>query len=175
MWSVRILVIGSILLLAGCNNQDTVPPQPYDGPFQTFEDVEYVQTQEGNKEVILQAKKALEFENGNRELPEGIYIQFFDEAGDLVSTISANKATYDNTSSVWKGEGDVVVRNLNKRERLNTEELYWNPEKKHIYTEDFFTFNQEDGSVLHGEGFQSDEDLSNAVVNNPTGVMLLDE
>lgn len=171
MWR---LVIFLAAIAGACDAGETAPPEIYEGPMQVFENVEYLQTQDGRTEVILQAKKAFEFQNGNREMPEGIYVQFFDATGTLTSTIVANKAYYNNEDGVYRGEGDVVVKNYKEGNQLNTEKLYWNPLRKKIYTDQFATLTSPD-ALYSMVGFESNEDLSNSKFGRLTGEFPVEE
>ena len=68
----------------------------------------------------------------------------------------------------------VEVKNIRKKEQLNTEELFWKPKDQKIYTEKFLTIRQED-QILSGEGLDAAQDLSRYKITKPTGVINLKE
>ncbi len=109
-----------------------------------------------------------EYENGDREFPKGLYLEFYDEFENLESTLRANEAYFFKKDNLWRARGNVEVKNVKKKEQLNTEELFWNPKDKKIYTEKFLTIKQED-QVLSGEGLEAEQDLSLYKITNPTG------
>ena len=95
-------------------------------------------------------------------------MEFFDEFGKLESTLKANHAYYFKEEDQWRGRGNVEVKNVAKGNQLNTEELFWKPKSKKIFTEKFVTIRQQ-GDVLYGEGLTANEDLSDYVIKKPTG------
>jgi LPS export ABC transporter protein LptC len=116
----------------------------------------------------MKGKRVLEFANGDREFPEGLFLEFFDETGKLTSTLSANHAYFFKREYQWRGRGHVEVKNLETQEQLNTEELYWKPDTKRIFTDQFVTI-REVSDVLYGVGLDAAQDLSQYTIRKPTG------
>jgi len=158
----------SVLILTSCSQQETAQPVTYDGPLREIEDVDMLYTERQTVKTKLQAKKVLEFQNGDREFPEGIYLEFYDETGALTSTLSANSAFYIKSEDKWRGRGKVEVKNMAKGEQLNTEELFWKPDRRRIFTEKFVTIKQQT-EVLYGTGLDAAQDLSDYSITNPQG------
>lgn len=158
----------SLIVLIGCEVKETAKPIPYEGPLQEAEEVEMFYTEFDQVKVKLNAKKIFEFQNGDREFPEGIYLEFYDEFGKLTSTLKANSAFFFNEQKQWRGRGKVEVKNIEKNQQLNTEELFWKPETKRIFTEKFVTIKLE-SEVIYGTGLDADQDLSSYTIKNPEG------
>jgi len=118
--------------------------------------------------VKMLADLLYEFENGDREFPNGVYMEFFDESGKLESTLQANHAFFFKKDNQWRGRGNVEVKNVEKSEQLNTEELFWNPKEKKIFTEKFVTIRQQ-GDVIYGEGLEANQDLTDYIIKKPAG------
>jgi len=125
-------------------------------------------TEKEKVKVILQAKKANEFQTGDREFPEGIYLEFYDETGKITSTLKANTAYYFKQENKWRGRGNVIIINLEKEQQLNTEELFWLPATKKIFTEKFVTI-VDHQDVIHGTGLKANQDLSNYSLKQISG------
>jgi LPS export ABC transporter protein LptC len=53
----------------------------------------------------------------------------------------------------------VQVENFEKRQKLASEELFWNPAKKKIYTDKFVTI-QDPQRLIKGTGMEADESFS---------------
>lgn len=98
----------------------------------------------------------MEFEDGNLEFPEGIEITFFDKEGNISTTMRADKGFYERGKNLYRGEGDVKVDNLEKEQKLSSEELFWDPGSKKIYTDKFVTI-QEKETLFNGTGMEADE------------------
>ena len=118
--------------------------------------------------VKMVAQKVFEFENGDREFPEGIYLEFFDVTGKITSTLRANSAYYFRDEDKWRGIGKVEIVNIEKREQLNTEELFWKQDTKRIFTDKFVTIKLQN-EVIYGTGLEAAQDLSDYTIKNPEG------
>ncbi len=151
-----------------CSQQETAKPTEYAGPMREMENVEMLYTEQQTIKVKLKAKKIFEFLNGDREFPEGLYLEFYNEAGVLTSTLQANTAFFFKAEEKWRGRGKVEVKNLAKGEQLNTEELFWKRDTKRIFTDKFVTIKQ-DTEVLYGTGLEAAQDLSDYTILKPEG------
>lgn len=160
----------SISLLSGCQTKETVKPVIYEGPLREAENILMNYTENDRMKAILKAKKIFDYQNGDQEFPEGIYLEFFDKTGKLTSTLRANTAFYFKGENRWRGRGNVIVKNIEKGQQLNTEELFWKPDTKKIFTEKFVTITDEH-DVLYGTGLDAFEDMSTYTIKNPTGTI----
>jgi LPS export ABC transporter protein LptC len=163
-----------LLLLLACSQPHSGPPLVYEGPMREADSVELLYTENLILKIKLQAPKVLEFQNGDREFPEGIYIEFFNEYGQLTSTLRANQARYFKTEDQWRARGKVELINLEKNEQLNTEELFWKPAKEEIFTESFVSIKMQN-EVLYGEGLRAKQDMSDYTILRPQGEFVLTE
>ncbi len=146
----------------------------YEGPLRQAENIVMHYTEKEKVKVMLQAKKVNEFQNGDREFPEGIYLEFYNELGKMTSTLRANTAFYFKEEKKWRGRGKVEVVNLEKGEQLNTEELFWKPDTKKIFTDKFVTITQKN-DVIYGTGLLADQDLSHYSLKNTSGNVEVNE
>ncbi|MEK6783019.1 MAG: LPS export ABC transporter periplasmic protein LptC [Bacteroidota bacterium] len=151
-----------------CNQPETAKPVSYTGPLREMENVEMLYTEKQIIKVKLQAKKIFEFQNGDQEFPEGLYLEFYDATGRLTSTLQANTAFFFKAEEKWRGRGKVEVKNVAKNEQLITEELFWKPNTKRIFTDKFVTIKQQT-EVLYGTGLDAAQDLSDYTISKPEG------
>ncbi len=163
----RILFI-LLLFSIACSKNELKEPLVYEGPLSEAENVELYYSESEKVKVKMIAALMYEYENGDREFPQGVYLEFYDEFENLESTLRANEAYYFKKDNLWRGRGKVEVKNIQKNEQLNTEELFWNPKDQKIYTEKFLTIRQED-QILSGEGLDAKQDLSVYKITKPTG------
>jgi LPS export ABC transporter protein LptC len=161
-------------MLSACSTSETTVPVEYEGPLSEAENVKMQYAEKDHVKVILTAAKILEFANGDQEFPEGIFIEFYDELGNKTSTLRANDAYFFKQENKWRGRGNVEVINTQKQEQLNTEELFWTPTDKKIFTEKFVTIKLQ-SEVLYGTGFEAKEDLSDYRIKDPSGDFTVDE
>lgn len=168
-----LLLVG-VLMLSACGPSETTVPVEYEGPLSEAENVKMQYAEKDRVKVILTAAKILEFANGDEEFPEGIFIEFYDELGNKTSTLRANDAYFFKQENKWRGRGNVEVMNTQKQEQLNTEELFWTPNDKKIFTDKFVTIKLQ-SEVLYGTGLEAKEDLSDYRIKDPSGDFNVDE
>lgn len=106
--------------------------------------------------------------------PEGLFVIFYDRQMNEESTIVASYGKSYEKQKLLVAKKDVVVRNLQKNEQLNTEELYWNQRKKTIYSNvdvKITTLSE----ILYGTGLKSDEHFDRYEIMNPKGEVEVQE
>ena len=162
------------LALFSCGKQEIKKPQEYEGPLREAEDVEMFYTENERVKVKMVAKLVYEYQNGDREFPKGIYLEFYTPEGAVESTLKANEAYFFKEQNQWRGRGDVEVKNVDKKEQLNTEELFWKPAQEKIVTEKFVTIRQQ-GDVIYGNGLDAKQDMSDYTILKPYGDMEVTE
>lgn len=146
----------------------------YEGPTLDMNDVFTKMSDSGNVVLILKAPKQLDHENGDRFYPEGLNLEYFQKNQSPICTFQSNSATYSSAMDLWKGEGNVIVKNLENGDELNTEELFWSPQEKRFYTEKFVTIVSE-GELHKGEGLTADQNFNSYRIHKPTGTISVDE
>jgi len=173
---IRCLFIPlAALLFSSCTKQELKEPQEYTGPQREVENIEMFYLVNERIKVKMFADVVYEFANGDREFPKGIYLEFYEEGtARLESTLKANHAFFSNEKNQWRGQGKVEVKNVAKNEQLNTEELFWSPATKKIFTEKFVTIRQQN-DVIYGTGLDANQDLTDYVITHPTGELEVTE
>jgi LPS export ABC transporter protein LptC len=172
MQAIRILIL--IIILISCQTNESTKPVIYEGPLREAENVVMHRAEHDKIKMILRAKKVQEFQNGDREFPEGIYIEFFDPTGAKTSTLRANTAHYYKQENRWRGQGKVEVFNIEKGQQLHTEELFWNPAQRKILTDKFVTI-KDQTDVIYGTGLIANQDLSNYLIKDVKGTVGVNE
>lgn len=161
---VFVLLLG---LVVSCKQEvDPSMFQVYTGPIQIGYDVNLYHSDSAIVRIQLQAKKQLEFESGDNEFPEGIDITFFDETGKVTTTIRADKGYFIKEKNLYKGEGDVQVKNIEKDQSLSSEEMFWDPSAKKIFTEKFVTVTDKK-TIIKGTGLEADEGFNEYKIYKP--------
>jgi LPS export ABC transporter protein LptC len=168
------IVFLSVLILSSCDNQNLKPIVEYDGPVRKVDKAELYYTENELVKVKMVADILYEYQNGDREFPKGIYIEFYNEEGKLESTLRANHAFYFKAENQWRGRGKVEVKNMAKEEQLNTEELFWKPDTEKVYTDKFVTIRSE-GDVVTGTGLEAKQDMSDYTILKPEAEFEVDE
>ena len=82
-------------------------------------------------------------------------------------------AYYYNKKELWKLMGNVHVQNL-KGEKFDTELLYWDQNKKRVYSDRRVRIEQPD-QVIYAIGFESNEQLTKYRFFKTEGIFYVDE
>lgn len=133
-------------------------------------DVELLHSDSALVVIKLIAAKQLVYRNGDIEFPEGILIHFYERSGELGSTIRADRGFHERRTNIYRGEGDVRVHNITKDQKLSSEELFWDPTKKIIYTEKFVTV-EEPNRLIQGTGMEADEGFNEYRFDKVSGII----
>lgn len=173
IWSVVSFFI--VISLSSCNNRKELLDEPvYEGPLITMDSIYTKMSDSAEIVLILKAPKQNNFEGGDKEWPQGLYLENLDKDGSVISTFQADYVYYTAKDNLYRSEGNVVVRSVENGDELNTEELFWNPSEKRFYTERFVTIQSED-EVHTGEGLDANQDFSSYTILKPQGTLVLDE
>ncbi|MHC2990835.1 hypothetical protein OB13_04285 [Pontibacter sp. HJ8] len=164
------------LLVLGCGKDLKDPDQEekYTGPFRVTENVLTLYSDSAKVLIKLQSPLQEDFENGDIVFPKGINVEFFEKGGAVTSTMRANYGKQERNKDLYLVKGNVVVNNLVKQEKLETEELYWNKNKAQIYTDKFVKITTPE-EILMGHGLQANQDFSIYKIKKVTGVFSLKE
>jgi LPS export ABC transporter protein LptC len=174
-WILGLMLTLSLFNL-GCKRELKDPDKEvkYTGPLIENTDVTTLYSDSAKVLIKLKAPVQQEFENGDGVFPKGLYIEFYDKAGQISSTLRANYGKQQKNKNLYLVRGHVVFVNRLKKEKLETEELYWDKSKQKIYTDKFVTITTPE-RMITGTGLEADQDFSNYRILNPTGILDLTE
>lgn len=169
----RLLFLFLPILVLSCEAEvDTGILEAYLGPVSEATDIDLYHSDSAIVRTHLKAKRQIEYETGDLEFPEGIDITFYDESGKVTTTMRADQGFYIKKDNLYRGEGDVQVDNLEKNQKLSSEELFWDPNAKKIYTEKFVTI-QDKETVINGTGMEADEGFNEYKIFKPFNSRML--
>lgn len=124
--------------------------------------IEYLRTGNGQKQVLLKAPQMDRYtdkRNTYSEFPDGFEVIFYDSTAKQSSYIRANYGIdYKNLNRI-EARNNVIVKNLQTEEELNTENLVWDRNKRIIYTNTFVKITSPD-RVVFGDSLWATEDFS---------------
>lgn len=144
-------------------------------PMEIQKDIEYVYTDSARVTLRLLAPLAENYpqlEEPYLEFNEGIEVIFYkNEVED--SRLSANYGINYPNKKMWVVKGNVVVYNQ-QGEELNTEHLVWDVPEERIYSDEFVKITSE-GTVTTGEGFESNQDLTDYRIKKVTGIINIED
>lgn len=126
-------------------------------------------TKNGQKRALVLAGHLTK--NNNEALimmDDSVDVDFFNDEQSHLSHLTAQWAQVNENTNDLLASGNVVVVS-DSGVTLYTEELRWDHQRERIVSEVFITFVQ-DQDTLTGIGFESDSDLKNWIIRNPSGV-----
>jgi LPS export ABC transporter protein LptC len=146
-------------------------------PDVSISDPEIVFTDSGRKEIEIIAPQLKQFKlekDPYTEFPKGLNVFFYDVKGDIKSKISANYAIYYEDDKLWEARHNVVAVN-EKGEVLNTEQMFWDQEKRIIFSDKFTKINSGDEIFTGKNGFTAEQDFSKWRLKGSSGTVQIEE
>jgi LPS export ABC transporter protein LptC len=170
-----VLVVAVSIFGYGCSDDLKDPDKEikYTGPLIENANITTLYSDSAKILIRLRAPVQQEFENGDGVFPKGLYVEFFREDGQITSTLKANYGKQERNKDLFLVKGNVVLENLEKQEKLETEELYWDKNKDRIYTDKFVKITTPE-RVLMGKGLETNQSFWPYKILNPTGIIELD-
>jgi LPS export ABC transporter protein LptC len=126
-------------------------------PSQIVKDFVTTYTDSAKKQLVMYSPLLEHYSSHNPEYSEfrfGIRVVFYDGHTDPVGSLSSKYARYEDGRKLWELKDSVVAIN-EKKERLETELLYWDQDKNIVYTDRFVKITSED-QIIMGTGLESD-------------------
>ena len=93
------------------------------------------------------------------EYPEGLQVWFYEKTGEFKAHITADWARYDKVNDLWEARSNVVVIDADGQ-KLETEQLFWDPPKAIVYSEKFTKITTEEGNIFTGDTFTAKQNFS---------------
>jgi LPS export ABC transporter protein LptC len=139
-------------------------------PYEQARDIEVYYSDSGRLKAYLESPLMKSFEQAKAylEFPEGFKVIFYDSDLNPKSEITAKYGIRYEKTKIMEAKNNVIVKNLETNEQLNTEHLIWDESKRIIYSEVFVKITRAE-EVLYGDGLNSDQDFENYTIKNPTG------
>lgn len=138
-------------------------------PSETGKDITLMYSDSSVLKIRLQAPQMLVYDKDVKEkvtiLPKGLIVVFYDEAGKETTTLKANYGVrYEKRMDV---KYNVEVVNVNG-DKLNTEHLIWDEEKKKIISDAFVKITT-DNKIIMGKGLEANQDFTQYEIKEITG------
>ncbi len=128
-------------------------------------DVTVLRSDSGMVVASLKAPVLHSIENDSSvlEFPKGFFAEILDDTV-VTATISADYGVNREKEEMLIAKGNVVVKNMETQEILNTETLFWNQKTKKISTKNMVKITSPD-RVVFGDSLTADEDFSKRVIH----------
>ena len=102
-------------------------------------------------------------------LDSSVAVDFFDSREQHTSVLTSEKAEINQASNDMKAMGNVMAVS-DSGITLYSESLNWNSREEKLHTKDNIMVTTLETDTLYGVGFESDSDLKNWKILNPSGV-----
>ena len=121
-------------------------------------------------EVFAQLAETYSYPKPVVKLKDSIEVKFFNEFGDVVSRLTALYGEINQKEGLMFVRDSVELYNLEKNQRLETEELHWNQKDSTIFTDKPVVVRTEN-ALFYGKGIRTKQDFKNYVFLKPRGKM----
>jgi len=144
-------------------------------PVQTSKDVEIVYSDSAKMKVKLIAPLLERFVKDTSYVifRQGVHVFFYDDKEKVKTELTAKYGIRYEGVGRMEAKNDVVLVN-EKGEKLNTEHLTWDEQKKLIYTDAFVKITTLD-KIIYGDGLESNQDFSRYKIKNIKGELGIKE
>jgi LPS export ABC transporter protein LptC len=136
-----ILALFLLFPMAGCQKEEPPRVEQDDfrnAPEQVIENMEVTFTEGGRRTGLLRADSVAIFQSGKVKRGKKVRVDFYDNEGQHVSTLTAETGIYDAQAEEVQARGQVMVVS-DDGARLETEVLSWSKETNRIFTDAFVT------------------------------------
>jgi len=139
-------------------------------------DVNVKQSEKGLRTLDLIAPKMISFQTHDAytEFPKGIKIIFYDSLMQPKSELTANYGISWDNRRTMQARGNVIVKNFQKNEQLNTESLVYDQNSGKASTDEFVKITQPD-KTIYGKGMESDQLFANWVIRDVKATIYVEE
>ncbi|MDE5636937.1 MAG: LPS export ABC transporter periplasmic protein LptC [Alistipes sp.] len=164
--SVALSVLGSAILLISCEGEGTDAEPSENAILSEYsENLSVIKSENGRRSLLFETPRLEGYTLGKepyREFRDGVRVTTYED--DSLSTVKvvlvADYAIFYENRNLWEARGDVVVRKADGK-TLYTQQLFWNLTTKKVYSNvDSKVVENGGRDVAYGEGFESDETLS---------------
>jgi LPS export ABC transporter protein LptC len=169
---LRLAALTVVLLVStACQEKGVTPPVTQtaaDSADQILFGLFHYVTEDGVKRSLVEADTAYLYDATQTAELKKVKVTFYDANGGISSVLTANEGTYLQQTGGMTARGNVIGTSPDGR-TLRTTELTYEPNSKKVSTTRAFTFLR-NGNTLEGDGFTSDVNFTNIVVNRPRGL-----
>lgn len=146
-------------------------------PSLTGKDVTMLYSDSTVLKIKLKTPQMQKYEKDVKEpvtiMPQGVFVIFYDEKGKEATTLKADYGVRYEVSKKMEVKYNVEVINVNG-EKLNTEHLIWDEQKKKI-TSDAFVKITTAKEIIMGKGLEANQDFTQYEIKEVTGSIRLED
>lgn len=91
--------------------------------------------------------------------PEGLYLEQLDSTFAVVMSVKADTAWNFSSKKIWKLKGNVFIENRERQLTYESDEFYWDEQRKKIYSDSLVKIHEPGQLTLYGTRFTADDRL----------------
>lgn len=176
---IRTAFFSLLLWGTGCQNDIALVQRisfQSDAPTESTKDLVMTYAEAGYARVEIHAALAETYRNNSQitQIKDSLKVYFFNEKGAIVSTLSARYGQINYNTGELMVKDSVRLYNIQKKQTLETEALYWNQKDSSIFTKSAVIVRSPKGK-LFGKGIRTKQDFSNYVLLEPVGSWQLEK
>lgn len=167
-------------LLSCVNDLDAIQKVTYDpnAPDEVTKNLKVFYTDSGYARVQIYASLAETYNDPEHitKLKNGVQVDFYSSEGKIVSTLTSLNGKVNYETGLMQVRDSVVLRNLVKKQYLETEELYYNQKDSTIYTEKNVVIKKDGKGVIgRGRGIRTTQFFQKCKILEPVGKIEMSE
>ena len=124
--------------------------------------------------LIAPVMHSTEGDSAILEFPKGFVAYLYEENGLPTSKIRGDYGIRYEQEDMLFAKDSVVVENLETKETLYTETLYWNQKTKKIYTRNSVKITSPD-KIVYGDSLNANEDFSQRVIHGMRATLEIED
>jgi LPS export ABC transporter protein LptC len=165
-----LFLISCGLLISCEEDKNNVKKEEYKGPISEVYGINMTYSDSARLVVRMSTEAQLTMANEDKIYPKEVRVFFFDRMGNNTTKLRGDSARFIRAKNLYRVIGRVQINNQVKNEILETDELFWSPDTKKIYTDKPVDIKTPD-QVLHGVGMDSNQDFTDYTIRRVTGVV----
>lgn len=145
-------------------------------PNQEIKEAHIWRSDNGDLQLELDAPRIVQYRNPDTRTvyPEGVELRFFDSQRQVKTFITAKKATSYDDKNILTARDSVVVIDYTNGDTIYLEDIIWKNDEDVIYSN--HPVRAVNGNrVTYGDGFISDENMSNLRITRQRGIIEFEE
>ena len=159
----RLLVMGALVLLAGAcsfNYQEAMVKESLEEsiPDTVLLNFKHYIYRNGIRTASIEADRAELYDKRKETLLEGVHLVEYDDAGEMVDEVWADRAVYHSDTGDADITGEIYLYSEREKAEMVAQSLHWNKEQRLLTSdpEETVSLRKDDGSRIEGVGFQAD-------------------
>lgn len=178
---VPVAFLATGILFSGCvNDLEAIEKIAFDpnAPEEVTKNLKIFYTDDGLRQIGLQAQLAETFRipDHHTKFSEGLRVDFYSEEGSITSTLTALYGEYNYTTGKVFVRDSVVMHNYEKKQTLETEELFWNQRDSTIFTDKYVLIKTTGKGITgRGKGLKTSQYFDRYIILEPVGIVNLED